>query len=349
MQIDIDKAMPLLGSVLNDMGAAANAVLVQTGDKLGLYAGLGIMTEASASELAKKTGTHERYVTEWLAAQATSGFVSYNAKTSKFYMTPEQAAVFADRENPLYKAGGFATLSALYANEPRLAEAFKSGKGVSWGDHCGCLFCGTEWSFRPGYKADLLPTWLPALEGVVDKLQGGAKVADVGCGHGASTLMMAQAFKHSDFVGFDYHEGSISHARRHVGCDLNIRYDVARADAYPGLDYDLVTMFDALHDMGDPVGVARHVLKTLKSDGTLMLVEPMAGDSLAENLNPVGRLFYAFSTSLCVPGAMSQQPKAVLGAQAGEKRLTAVLREAGFTRVRRVAETPINMVLEARP
>jgi 2-polyprenyl-3-methyl-5-hydroxy-6-metoxy-1,4-benzoquinol methylase len=348
MQLDMTKLEPLLGTMLNEMGAAANAVLVQMGAKLGLYRSLGVDTPTTSAELAKKTGTHERYVREWLSAQAASGFVTFDRVSEKFLLSPEQAAVFADQDSPVYMAGGFSSLSALYADEPRLVEAFKTGKGLGWAEHCNCLFCGVEWSFRPGYKAHLVSAWLPALDGVADKLERGCNVVDVGCGHGASTMMMAEAFPNTEFTGIDFHEGSIAHARRHTNGQRNVRFEVARAQDYRGRGYDLVTMFDALHEMGDPVGAARHVRETLKPDGTLMLVEPMAGDTLADNLNPVGRMYYAFSTSLCVPGSLSQEVGAALGAQAGEKRLTEVLRAAGFTRVRRAAETPLNMVLEAR-
>ena len=348
MDLDMDKLQPLLGTVVNELGAASNAALVILGDKLGLFRALatGAMTSA---ELAAKTGTHERYIREWLSAQAASGFVTYNATEGTFSMSPEQAAVFADEDSPVFVAGGFALLTSVYADEPKLAEAFKSGKGLGWGDHCNCLFCGVERFFRPGYRAHLVAEWLPSIEGAVDRLKRGAKVADVGCGHGASTLIMAQAFPNSQFVGFDFHGPSIEHARSHANGLGNVRFEAARAQDYAGSGYDLVTMFDALHDMGDPVGAAAHVRSTLKSDGTLMLVEPMAGDTLVENLNPVGRVYYAGSTHICVPTSLNQEVGAALGAQAGEKRLREVLSQGGFSHVRRAAATPFNMVLEARP
>jgi len=249
----------------------------------------------------------------------------------------------------VFMTGGFQSLAAVFADEPKLIQAFRTGRGVGWGDHCNCLFCGVERFFRPGYKAHLVTEWLPSLEGVSGKLQRGAKVADVGCGHGASTVMMAEAFPNSEFVGIDFHDASIEHARRHAKRLPNVRFETARAQDYAGSDFDLVTMFDALHDMGDPVGAAGHIRQTLKSDGTLMLVEPKAGDSLSENLNPVGRIYYAFSTSVCVPASLNQEVGAALGAQAGEKRIGQVIREAGFSQFRRSAETPFNMVLEARP
>jgi SAM-dependent methyltransferase len=348
MNLDMSKLEPLLGTVVNELGAASNAALVIVGDKLGLFRALaaGPMTPA---ELAGKTGTHERLVREWLSAQAASGFVAYDAGDGTFSMSPEQAAVFADEESPVYVTGGFHLLSSIYADEPKLTETFKTGRGLGWSDHCNCLFCGVERFFRPGYRAHLVAEWLPSLDRVVDKLTRGAKVADVGCGHGASNMLMAEAFPNSEFVGIDFHEASIDHARRHAHAVGNVRFEVARAQDYDGSGYDLVTMFDALHDMGDPVGAVAHVRETLASDGTLMLVEPMAGDSLPENLNPVGRVYYAGSTHICVPTSLNQDVGAALGAQAGEKRLGEVIRDGGFSRVRRTAETPFNMVLEARP
>ena len=348
MNLDMQKLEPLLGKVVNEMGAASNGALVILGDKLGLFRALaqGAMTSA---ELAAATGTHERYVREWASAQAASGFVGYQADTARFFMSPEQAAVFADEDSPVFVAGGFSFLSAVYNDEPKLAEAFKSGKGLHWGEHCNCLFCGVERFFRPGYRAHLVAEWLPALDGVVAKLERGAKVADVGCGHGASTMLMAQAFPRSEFVGIDFHDRSIAHARKHANGTRNVRFEVARAQDFSGNDFDLVAMFDALHDMGDPVGAIAHIRTTLKRDGTLMLVEPMAGDSLAENLNPVGRVYYAGSTHICVPTALNQEVGMALGAQAGEKRIGEVVRAGGFSRFRKAATTPFNMILEARP
>jgi ubiquinone/menaquinone biosynthesis C-methylase UbiE len=346
--LDTTKLNSLLGTMVNEMGAAANAALVLIGDKLGLFRALS--GEAlTAAGLAAKTGTRERYVREWLAAQAASGFVTYNPAADTFTLSPEQAAVFADEESVVNMTGGFYSLAAVFADEPQLTEAFKTGAGVGWGERCNCLFCGVERFFRPGYKAHLLGEWLPSLDGVVAKLERGAKVADVGCGHGASTLIMAKAFPNSEFVGIDFHDASIAQAREHARGLGNVRFEAARAQDYAGRGFDLVTMFDALHDMGDPVGAATHARETLRHDGTLMLVEPRAGDSLADNLNPVGRVFYAFSASVCVPASLNQEVGAALGAQAGEKKLAEVLRKGGFSRVRRSAETPFNMVIEARP
>ena len=348
MNLDTTKLETLLGTMVNELGAAANAALVLIGDKLGLFRALAGNSLTPAG-LAAKTGTHERYVREWLSAQAASGFVEYDAGTGTFKLSPEQAAVFADDDSPVNMTGGFHSLAAVFADEPKLTQAFKTGNGVGWGERCNCLFCGVERFFRPGYKAHLVAEWLPALDGVVEKLERGAKVADVGCGHGASTLIMAKAFPNSQFVGIDFHDASIARAREHAKGVGNVRFETGRAQDYAGSGYDLVTMFDALHDMGDPVGAVTHTRKTLKRDGTLMLIEPMAGDSLADNLNPVGRVYYAFSTSVCVPASLNQDVGAALGAQAGEKRLADVIRQGGFSRVRRATATPFNMVIEARP
>jgi SAM-dependent methyltransferase len=349
MNLDMTKLEPLLGTMVSELGAAANAALVLTGDKLGLYRALAEGGPMTSAGLADKTGTHERYLREWLSSQAASGFVTYDARAETFALSPEQAAVFADEDSPVNMTGGFYSLAAVFADEPKLTEAFKTGKGVGWGERCNCLFCGVERFFRPGYRAHLVNEWLPALDGVVDKLKRGAKVADVGCGHGASTIIMAAEFPESEFVGIDFHEASIAHAREHAKALPNVSFQAARAQDFAGSGFDLVTMLDALHDMGDPVGAAARARQALKRDGTLMLVEPRAGDSLAENLNPVGRVFYAFSASVCVPASLNQDVGLALGAQAGEKRLAEVIRQGGFSRVRRAAETPFNMVLEARP
>lgn len=347
MNLDMTKLEPLLGTVVNEIGAASNAALVILGDKLGLFRALA-ERPMTPSQLAEKTGTHERYVREWLSAQAASGFVSYCKEKHLFSMTPEQAAVFAVEDSPVFMTGGFYLLSSVYHSEPKLAEAFKSGKGLHWGEHCNCLFCGVERFFRPGYRANLVAEWLPALDDVVAKLERGAKVADVGCGHGVSTILMAQAFPKSQFVGIDYHDSSIVHAKEQVKGLRNVHFEMARAQDYHGKGFDLVTMFDSLHDMGNPEGAVAHIRETIKDDGTLMLVEPMAGDSLADNLNPVGRVYYAGSTHICVPTALNQEAGHALGAQAGEKRISDVVRSGGFSRVRRAAATPFNMVLEAR-
>jgi SAM-dependent methyltransferase len=350
MNINEDRLNALLGTVVTELGAAATSALVLIGDKLNLYRALAQAPDGmSAAELAAKTGTHERYIREWLSAQAASGYVTYEKDTQRFSLTPEQAAVFADEESPVFMAGGFQSISAIFADEPRLTEAFRSGRGIGWGEHCNCLFCGTERFFRPGYKAHLVPEWLPALDGVVERLERGIRVADVGCGHGASTAIMAEAFPNSEFIGFDFHDASIEAARTKTRGISNVRFEVARAQDFAGDDFGLVTIFDALHDMGDPVGAASHIRSALSDDGTLMVVEPMAGDSLAENLHPVGRIYYAFSTSICVPASLGQEVGAALGAQAGEARLRDVMRQGGFSKFRKATATPFNMVLEARP
>ncbi|MDO9414127.1 MAG: class I SAM-dependent methyltransferase [Pseudolabrys sp.] len=348
MNLDMSKLELLLGTVVNELGAASNGALVILGDKLGLFRALA-EAPATPDELATKTGTHERYVREWLCAQAASRFVDYDWETGKFSMSPEQAAVFAIEDSPVFMLGGFNVMSAVYSDEPKLAEAFKTGKGIHWDEHCNCLSCGIARFFEPGYRANLIGEWLPALDGVIAKLQRGAKVADVGCGHGISTQLMAKAFPNSEFIGIDYHEGSIAHASERVNGEKNIRFEVAKAQDFAGGDFDLVTMFDALHDMGDPVGAVAHIRKALKKDGTLMLVEPAAGDSLADNLNPVGRVYYAGSTHICVPTALNQDVGLALGAQAGAKRIGDVVRDGGFSRFRKAAATPFNMILEARP
>jgi SAM-dependent methyltransferase len=334
-----------------ELGAAANAPLVLIGDKLGLYRAIAEAGSVSSFELAKHTGTSERYIREWLSAQAASGFVAYDTETERFSLTPEQTLVFADQDSPVLLTGGFYSVASLYADEPKLVEAFKTGRGIAWGDHDGCLFCGVEKFFRPSYRAHLTQDWIPALGTVEQALKRGATVADVGCGHGASTLIMAETYPASTFIGFDYHPESIAHARElaeKAGL-TNVKFEVATAKEFPGQDYDLVTFFDCLHDMGDPAGAAAHVKSTLKPDGSWMIIEPFAGDSLAENLNAVGRVYYAFSTSVCTPSSLSQEVGAALGAQAGEARLRDVAKAGGFSRFRRATETPFNLILQAQP
>jgi SAM-dependent methyltransferase len=350
-QPDQDKLNNFLGRMVGDLGAIATGALVLLGDRLGLFKAMQSGEHLTAAELAQKTGTHERYVREWLAAQAAAGYIDYDAGADNFYLNPEQAVVFAQEDSPAFMAGAFELLSAMWLDEPKVADAFRSGEGLGWHDHSQCLFRGTERFFRPGYNANLMSSWLPALEGVVEKLQQGAHVADVGCGHGASTVLMAHAFPNSFFVGFDYHPASIERARKaasEAAVTNNTRFEVAQAKDYPGT-YDLVAFFDCLHDMGDPVGASVHVRETLQPDGTWMIVEPFAHDRLSDNLNPVGRVYYAASTMVCTPASLSQEVGLGLGAQAGETRLRQVVTAGGFTRFRRAAETPFNMVLEARP
>ncbi|MBY3182258.1 MULTISPECIES: class I SAM-dependent methyltransferase [Rhizobium] len=348
MELNIEKLQTLLGVMVNELGAAQNSALVIIGEELGLYRKMAERGAISSIELAEATDTKERYVREWLAAQAASGFVDYDAATGRFTLSPEQAAVFAVEDSPVNMIGGFVALDAIYADRAKLTHAFRHGGGVSWTDRCNCMFCGTDRFFRPGYKANLVESWLPSLEGVVEKLERGAQVADIGCGFGSSTLLMARAFQKSQFTGLDFHAHSIEHASRHAKGMSNVRFETARAQDFEGAGFDLVTIFDALHDMGDPVGAVRHIARALKPEGTLMLVEPMAGDSLAENLNPVGRVFYAASANTCVPASLGQEVGAALGAQAGQAKLTEVLKAGGFSKVRRATETPFNMVLEAR-
>jgi len=351
MSIDEAQLNDLLGRFVNDFGAAGFAATVVIGDKLGLYSALAA-GPATAAELADRTGTHPRLVAEWLAAQAASGYVTYHADNERFSLSAEQAFALADEDGPMYLPGAFQVMVAAVKDEPKVTQAFRNGGGVPWHVHDPDLFAGTERFFRPGYAANLVSSWIPALDGVQAKLEQGAQVADVGCGHGASTLIMAKAYPHSSFVGFDYHQPSIRHAQQvaaNAGLAERCRFQVATASAYPGAGYDLVTVFDALHDMGDPVGAAAHIRQSLAPDGTFLLVEPYAGDRLEDNLTPVGRAFYAASTLLCVPHSLSEEPGRALGAQAGEQRLREVASAAGFGRFRRVAQTPFNLVFEARP
>jgi SAM-dependent methyltransferase len=337
---------------VGEMGAAMNAALIIIGDKLGLYkamAGAGPMTSA---EVAAKTKTTERYVREWLSAQAAGGFVTYDEASGKFTLPPEQTMALADEQSPVFLPGFFEIVSACIKDEPKVTEAFRTGKGLGWHEHDHCLFAGTERFFRPNYRAHLISEWIPALGDTLAKLKAGARVADVGCGLGTSTILMAEEYPKSTFVGFDYHPQSIEMARAaatKAGVSDRVKFEVAKAKDYPGKGYQLVAFFDCLHDMGDPEGAARHVLETLDPDGVWMIVEPFAHEKLQDNLNPIGRVFYGASTMLCTPASLSQEVGLGLGAQAGEGRLSKILKNAGFSRVRRAAETPFNIVLEARP
>jgi len=341
----------LMGRMLGDLGGAMSIALVRMGDSLGLYKALHDKGPLTPAGLAAATGTAERYVREWLAAQAASGYVAYDKATGTFSLPAEQAMVFADEDSPVFLMGAFDAAAAMLQSQSKVQEAFKTGGGVQWGDQAACCFCATARFFRPGYRANLVAQWLPALDGVVDKLRAGATVADVGCGHGLSTIIMAEAFPNSQFTGFDFHEGSIDAAREHArqhGAG-NVRFEVAKAKEFTGSGYDLVTFFDCLHDMGDPAGTAAHVRRALKPDGSWMIVEPLARDQLEDNLNPVGRLYYSASTMICVPTSLSQEVGAALGAQSGEAKLREMISRGGFTQVRRATETPFNMILEARP
>lgn len=345
------KLHDFMGKMLGDMGAAIGTALVLIGDKLGLYKTLATSGPLTSDQLAERTGTTERYVREWLSAQAASGYIEYHPESGTFSMTPEQAAVFADEDSPVYACGGFYSIASVIADEPKITEAFRTGDGVAWSDRHPCLFCGTAKFFRPGYRTHLLSSWIPALDGVQEKLERGGRAADVGCGHGHSTLIMAEAFPNTQFIGFDIHAPSIEEARRlarEAGL-TNVTFEVATAKAYPGTDYDLVACFDCLHDMGDPAGAAEHVYATLDRDGTWLLVEPFAQDTLEANLTPVSRVYYGFSTTVCTPASLAQEVGAGLGAQAGEVRLREVVTSGGFTRFRRATETPFNLVLEAKP
>jgi len=352
MPMDQAKLDEFMSKLLHDMGAAATGALVVIGDKLGLYKALAEAGPLAPAQLADRTGTAERYVREWLAAQAAAGYVHYQPETGTYSMTAEQALALADEQSPVFVSGAFEVIASMFKDEPKISEAFRSGRGVGWHEHSPCLFRGTERFFRAGYAAHLVSEWLPALTGVREKLERGARVADVGCGHGASTLVMARAFPNSTFTGFDYHGPSVERATaaaREAGVEQHCRFEIADAKSYAGTGYDLVAFFDCLHDMGDPVGVAKHVLQSLDADGTWMIVEPYATDAVEGNLNPVGRIFYAASTMICVPASLSQEVGLALGAQAGEARLRQVVLAGGFTRFRRAAVTPFNLVLEARP
>ncbi|MCF6193005.1 MAG: class I SAM-dependent methyltransferase [Kangiellaceae bacterium] len=350
MSINEDKLNELLGKVVMEMGAAANGPLITVGDTLGLYKTLSQAQALTSDELAVKTNTTERYVREWLSAQAASGYIEYDAEQDNFFMTEEQTAMFGDSKSPVCMTGVFYAITSLYHDEPKLVEAFKSGEGISWGDHNTCLFCGTEKFFSPSYEGNLVSSWLPALDGVVEKLKNGAKVADIGCGHAASTIIMAKAFPNSHFIGIDYHDASIQQAveRAKEAGVTNVLFKVDTAKDYPDKDFDFIAFFDCLHDMGDPVGACAHAKQALKPDGSCMIVEPFANDSIKDNLNPVGRAFYAFSTQLCVPCSLNQEVGLSLGAQAGEKRLKETILAGGFARFKRAAETPFNLILEAK-
>ncbi len=351
-EIDEAKLEAFMGKAVGDMGAIISAPLMVIGEKLGLYRAMAHAGPLTSQEIAERSGASERYVREWLGNQAAGGYVTYDPETDRYTLPDEHALALADEDSPFYILGVYESVASLYADEERITEAFRTGQGMGWHEHDHRLFRGTERFFRPGYRAHLASSWIPALDGVQQKLERGAKVADVGCGHGASTIIMAEAFPSSEFFGFDYHAASIERAQeaaRQAGVEDRITFAVGSAKEYPGEGYDLVCVFDCLHDMGDPVGAAAHVLSTLDGDGTWMIVEPFAGDRVEENLNPVGRVFYGASTMICTPASLSQEVGLALGAQAGEAQLTAVLQEGGFTRVRRATETPFNLILEAKP
>jgi SAM-dependent methyltransferase len=349
--LDMNKLNAFIGQFVTDLGAAVHAGMVVIGEKLGLYKALADGPITSA-QLAVKTKTDERYLREWLASQAAGGYIIYNAATDTFGLTREQAFTLATEDSPAYLPGAFELALGSLAAVPRITESFRSGAGMGWHEHVDGVFHGCEKFFRPSYAANLISSWIPSLKGVQQKLEAGARVADVGCGKGASTLLMAKAFPHSRFFGFDYHDKSIEAARESAkknGVADRVTFEVSKAKDFPGGDYDLVAVFDCLHDMGDPVGAAAHVRKSLAGNGTWMIVEPFANDQLKDNLNPVGRVYYSFSTLLCTPSSRSQEVGLCLGAQAGEARIRDVVTSAGFQHFRRAAETPFNIVYEARP
>ena len=346
-----DKLNELVGKLVCDLGAAIAGAGILLGDRLGIYKAMADGTHVTSSDLAKKTGLHERYLREWLSGQAASGYIDYHADKNTFSLSPEQAMAFAEEGSPAFFGGAFDIVQSTYLDEPKVAEAFRTGKGVGWHEHSKCLFSGNERFSRPRYNANLVQNWIPALDGVEAKLKSGAKVADVGCGNGTSTIVMAQAYPKSQFFGFDYYQPSLDRAAnlaKEAEVGDRITFEQASAKDFPARGYDLVAFFDCLHDMGDPVGAGRHVKQALAQDGVWMIVEPFAHDNLKDNLNPVGRVLYGASTFICTPASLSQEVALGLGAQAGERRLRQVAIEAGFTRFRRAAETQFNMIFEAR-
>jgi SAM-dependent methyltransferase len=350
--IDEAKLEAFMGQAVTDMGAIISAPLMIIGEKLGLYKAMAGAGPLTSEEVAGRAGVAERSVREWLRNQAAGGYILYDPDADRYTLPDEHALALADEDSPFYILGVYDSIASLYADEDRILDAFRSGEGMGWHEHDHRLFRGTERFFRPGYKANLVAEWIPALDGVQEKLERGASVADIGCGHGASTIIMAEAFPNSQFFGFDYHEASIERAREAAeaaGVADRITFAVASAKDYPGTGYDLVCVFDCLHDMGDPVGASAHILQTLADDGTWMIVEPFAGDTVQDNLNPVGRVFYGASTVICTPASLAQEVGLALGAQAGEARLAEVIGEGGFGTVRRATETPFNLILEAKP
>jgi SAM-dependent methyltransferase len=351
-QIDEARLEALVGSTVGELAAAVSGVLALLGDRLGLYRAMAGAGPLTASALAERTGTAERYVREWLHNQAAGGIVDYDPATATFVLGAEQAMVYADESSAAYMGGGFDLLESLWSDVPRFLHAFRSGDGIPWGDHHPSMFCGTERFFRSGYQAHLASEWIPALDGVVAKLERGGRVADLGCGHGVSSIVIAEAFERAFVVGSDVHAPSIEHARAEAAGRAvadRLSFEVAGAQDFTGSGYDLVCTCDCLHDMGDPVGAAVRIREALAEDGTWLLVEPFANDRLEDNLNPIGRIFYGASTLVCCANALSQDGGHSLGAQAGEARLRAVAQEAGFTRFRRAAETPVNLIFEVRP
>ncbi len=352
MVVNETKLNHFIEKVVNEWGAAEGALITFVGDKLGLFKAMAGAGEMTSEELAKKTGTHPRIIKEWLAGQAAGGYVVYNPNNGKYVLPEEQALALTNENSPAYVAGFYQSLVSLFKDEEKIIEAFKTGKGLGWGDHHHYLFEGTERFFKPNYVTNLTNSWIPSLENVESKLKnGGAKIADVGCGHGVSTILMAKAYPNSKIIGFDSHKPSIEWARGEAEKEglQNLTFEVAKSTDYPGDDYDMVAFFDCFHDMGDPAGAARHVLETLKKkNGTWMIVEPFANDKLEDNLNPLGRVFYSVSSMVCVPASLNENGPA-LGAQAGEQRITELIKSAGFSKIRRATQTPFNLVFEAKP
>lgn len=352
MNINEEKLNNLLGKFVGDLGATMSAGTIVIGEKLGLYKAMKIAGRAVTSEeLAKMTNTNERYIREWLNTQAASGYVEYDAESKSYFMTDEQTFVMTDESSAAYLPGAFILATAALQATPKITERFKTGEGMGWHEHDHGLFCGTELFFRPGYGAHLISDWIPALDGIEEKLKAGGKVADIGCGHGASTILMAQAYPNSTFYGFDYHDKSIETARQkavEAGVSDRVTFEVVNSKEYPGTNYDLVTTFDCLHDMGDPVGASNHVKNSLSEGGSWLIVEPFAGDTPESNHNPVGRIFYSASTLICTPASLDQEVGLALGAQAGEERLREVVNAGGFGSLRRATETPFNIILEAK-
>lgn len=352
MPVNEERLNEFVEKFVRDLGAVFHAATVLVGDRLGLYAAMGDGEPITPGVLARRTGCDKRYVSEWLAAQAASGYVEYDASTGSFHLTPEQAFVLTSPHNPVFAPGGFQVAASTMADVGLVAAAMRTGAGVDWGEHDEDLFQGTDRFFRPNYIGNLVESWLPALDGVVARMGAGARVADIGCGYGSSTILMAQAYQNSTFLGSDPHAPSVEAAHKaavEAGVADRCAFEVASASEYAGDNLDLVTSFDCLHDMGDPVGAAQHVRATLAPHGIWMIVEPHAADHLEDNLNPVGRIFYAASTLICIPNSRSQEVGLALGAQAGEARIREVTERAGFTRFRRAAKTPFNLVYEARP
>ncbi len=351
-ELNPDKLNILVGKMLGDLGGAFSVPTVRIGIRLGLFDSLHAQREATSVELAERLGLSERYVREWAFAQAANGYIQYDAQTQKFSLSPEQAMIFAIKDSPVYLQGAFELAAAMIEGEAKVEEGFRTGQGVAWGESAGCLFCAVGAFFRPGYVNGIVQSWLPSLEGMVPRLEAGAKVADIGCGVGFSTLLMAKAFPNSQFIGYDFHAPSIEQANSHAeahGLGGRVRFETAPAKEIAEKEFDLVTMFDCLHDMGDPRGCAKHIRELMKEDGSWMIVEPIAGNTPGENIgSPVSRLYYNASTMICVPTSLAQEVGEALGAQAGQEKLTEVLSSAGFGSVRRSTEGPFNMVLEAR-